>query len=49
VNERASDEIVKVEVRFARERKPIYDRRNEIIAKIPDFWLIVVHHCYCTQ
>ena len=42
VNEEASDEVLKVEQKYNEIRKPVYDRRNEIIQTIPDFWLTAV-------
>jgi template-activating factor I len=39
LNENASEEILKVEQKYNELRKPYYDKRNEIIAKIPKFWL----------
>lgn len=39
VNEQASEEILKVEQKYNKVRKPIFDKRNEIIPKIPLFWV----------
>jgi template-activating factor I len=39
LNEKASEEILKVEQSFNRRRKPMYAKRTDIIAKIPQFWL----------
>ncbi|KAF7819701.1 NAP1-related protein 2-like [Senna tora] len=39
VNEEASDKVLEVEQKYNEIRKPVYDRRNEIIETIPDFWL----------
>uniref|UniRef100_A0A803L950 NAP1-related protein 2 n=1 Tax=Chenopodium quinoa TaxID=63459 RepID=A0A803L950_CHEQI len=39
INEKASDEVLEVEKRYNEVRKPVYDKRNEIIKSIPDFWL----------
>ena len=39
LNERASEEILKVEQKYNKLRRPFYDKRNEIIKKIPKFWL----------
>ncbi|XP_010695709.1 NAP1-related protein 2 isoform X1 [Beta vulgaris subsp. vulgaris] len=39
VNEKASDEVLEVEKKYNEIRKPVYDKRNEIISSIPDFWL----------
>lgn len=38
LNEKASEEILKVEQKYNQERKPYFDKRNELIAKIPNFW-----------
>ncbi|KAK8471304.1 hypothetical protein PHAVU_003G190800 [Phaseolus vulgaris] len=39
INEEASDKVLEVEQKFNEIRKPVYDKRNEIIVKsIPDFW-----------
>ncbi|CAN7041900.1 unnamed protein product [Brassica oleracea var. botrytis] len=39
INEKASDEVLEVEQKYNVIRKPVYDKRNEIIKAIPDFWL----------
>jgi len=39
MNEKASEEILKVEQKYNTLRKPFFDKRNEIIKKIPKFWL----------
>ncbi|XP_047331465.1 NAP1-related protein 2 [Impatiens glandulifera] len=39
INEEASDKVLEVEQKFNEIRKPVYDKRNEIIKSIPDFWL----------
>jgi template-activating factor I len=39
LNEKASEEILKVEQKYNKLRKPFYEKRNEIIQKIPKFWL----------
>ncbi|XP_062186230.1 NAP1-related protein 1-like [Phragmites australis] len=39
VNEEASDKFLEVQQKYNEIRKPIYVRRNEVIQKIPDFWL----------
>ncbi|KAL1130242.1 hypothetical protein AAG570_013180 [Ranatra chinensis] len=38
LNEKASDDILKVEQKYNRLRKPFFEKRNEIIRKIPNFW-----------
>lgn len=39
LNEKASEEILKVEQKYNKLRKPYFDKRNEIISRIPKFWL----------
>ncbi|XP_029637558.1 protein SET isoform X1 [Octopus sinensis] len=39
LNEKASEEILKVEQKFNKLRRPYFDRRNELIKKIPNFWV----------
>merc|ERR1712076_85644 len=39
LNEKASEEILKVEQKYNKLRRPYYDKRNEIIGRIPKFWL----------
>jgi len=39
LNEQASDEILKVEQKYNKLRQPHFQRRSELIAKIPNFWV----------
>ncbi|XP_021369327.1 protein SET-like [Mizuhopecten yessoensis] len=39
LNEKASEEILKVEQKYNKLRKPHFDQRNELIKKIPNFWV----------
>ncbi|KAA8542418.1 hypothetical protein F0562_023446 [Nyssa sinensis] len=39
INEEASDKVLEVEQKYNEIRKPVYDKRNDIIKSIPDFWL----------
>ncbi|RWR84029.1 Nucleosome assembly protein NAP [Cinnamomum micranthum f. kanehirae] len=39
VNEEASDRVLEVEQKYNEIRRPVYNKRNEIIKGIPDFWL----------
>ncbi|KVH98843.1 NAP1-related protein 2 [Cynara cardunculus var. scolymus] len=39
INEEASDKVLEVEQKYNVVRKPVYDKRSEIIKSIPDFWL----------
>ncbi|KAK6167252.1 hypothetical protein SNE40_021328 [Patella caerulea] len=38
LNEQASEEILKVEQKFNKSRQPFFQKRSELIAKIPNFW-----------
>uniref|UniRef100_A0A2P2LFV9 Protein SET n=1 Tax=Rhizophora mucronata TaxID=61149 RepID=A0A2P2LFV9_RHIMU len=38
INEEASDKVLEVEQKYNEIRKPVYDKRNETIKSIPDFW-----------
>lgn len=42
LNEKASEEILKVEQKYNKLRKPHYEKRNELIKKIPNFWVTAV-------
>ncbi|KAE9467255.1 hypothetical protein C3L33_00832, partial [Rhododendron williamsianum] len=42
INEEATDKVFEVEKKYNDERKLVYDKRNDIIKSIPDFWLIAV-------
>lgn len=42
VNEEASDKVLEVEQKYNEIRRPVYNKRNEIIKGIPDFWLTAV-------
>ncbi|KAK9066538.1 hypothetical protein SSX86_013861 [Deinandra increscens subsp. villosa] len=39
INEKASDEVLEVEQKYNEVRKPVYEKRSDIIKSIPDFWL----------
>uniref|UniRef100_A0A5B6ZX19 Putative NAP1-related protein 2 n=1 Tax=Davidia involucrata TaxID=16924 RepID=A0A5B6ZX19_DAVIN len=39
INEEASDKVLEIEQKYNEIRKPVYDKRNDIIKSIPDFWL----------
>lgn len=41
LNDKATEEILEVERKYNRLRKPIYERRNQVIRKIPEFWVKV--------
>lgn len=34
--------MLEVEQKYSEIRKPVYDKRNDIIKSIPDFWLTAV-------
>lgn len=42
LNEKASEEILKVEQKYNKLRKPFFEKRNELIRKIPNFWVTAV-------
>ncbi|MBZ3875430.1 Protein SET [Sciurus carolinensis] len=45
LNEQASEEILKVEQKYNKLRQPFFQKRSELIAKIPNFWVtIFVNH-----
>ncbi|KAI3717762.1 hypothetical protein L1987_69573 [Smallanthus sonchifolius] len=39
INEEASDKVLEIEQKYNEVRKPVYDKRNDVIKSIPDFWL----------
>ncbi|XP_047327642.1 NAP1-related protein 2-like [Impatiens glandulifera] len=39
INEEANEKVMEVEQKYSLLRKPVYDKRNEIVKSIPDFWL----------
>ncbi|KAL0342633.1 UNVERIFIED_CONTAM: NAP1-related protein 2 [Sesamum calycinum] len=39
MNEEASEKVLEVEQKFNEIRKPVYNKRNDVIKSIPDFWL----------
>ncbi|KAK7388948.1 hypothetical protein VNO78_23777 [Psophocarpus tetragonolobus] len=38
INEEASDKVLEVEQKYNEIRKPVYNKRNEIVKSIPHFW-----------
>lgn len=44
LNEKASDEILKIEQKYNKSRKPLFEKRNEAIKKIPNFWVTAVSY-----
>jgi template-activating factor I len=42
LNEKASEEILKVEQKYNQLRKPFFDNRSTLIRKIPNFWVTAV-------
>lgn len=42
LNEKASDEILKIEQKYNKLRKPLFEKRNDAIKKIPNFWVTAV-------
>ena len=50
LNEKASEEILKVEQKYNKLRRPFYDKRGEIIERIPKFWLTAfINHPQLSQ
>ncbi|XP_076916069.1 NAP1-related protein 2-like isoform X2 [Bidens hawaiensis] len=39
INEEASDKVLEIEQKYNEVRKPVYNKRNDVIKSIPDFWL----------
>lgn len=39
LNEKASEEILKVEQKFNKLRRPHFEKRNELLSQVPNFWL----------
>ena len=44
LNEAASEEIISIEEKYNRLRKPHIDKRNDFIQKIPNFWICTVSY-----
>ena len=42
LNEQASEEILKVEQKYNKLRQPYFQKRSDLIAKIPNFWVTAV-------
>lgn len=42
INEEANNKVLEVEQKYNEIRKPVYNKRNDIIKSIPDFWLTAV-------
>ena len=42
LNEQASEEILKVEQKYNKLRQPFFQKRSDLIAKIPNFWVTAV-------
>ena len=50
MNEKASEEILKVEQKYNQLRRPFFEKRSGIISKIPKFWLTAfINHPQLTQ
>ena len=46
LNEQASEEILKVEQKYNRLRKPHFEQRTDLTRRIPNFWMTVVSFCF---
>ncbi len=42
LNEQASEEILKVEQKYNKLRQPFFQKRSDLIGKIPNFWVTAV-------
>lgn len=42
LNEKASEEILKVEQKYNKLRAPFFEKRNGLISNIPNFWITCV-------
>lgn len=42
INDEQTDKVLELEQQYNKVRKPIYDKRNEVLKGIPDFWLTVL-------
>lgn len=42
LNEKASEEILRVEQRFNEQRKPFFEQRSRCITQLPQFWMQAV-------
>lgn len=47
LNEQASEEILKVEQKYNRLRKPHFEQRTDLTRRIPNFWMTVVSFLLC--
>jgi len=51
VSDEASIKVLEVEMEYNQRRKPVYEKRNQLISQIKTFWLSVflqVRSPYCT-
>lgn len=42
INDEQSDKVLEIEQKYNEVRKPVYDKRHDVIKGIPDFWLTAV-------
>ncbi|CAI5464381.1 unnamed protein product [Closterium sp. Yama58-4] len=42
VNEEASDKVLEVEQKYNKLKRPIYERRQQLISEVNDFWMTVL-------
>lgn len=49
LNERASSEIIEIEQKYNKLRAPHFEARQQLIDKIPNFWVTVVRECHCSR
>lgn len=42
INEKASEEVLQIEIKYNRLRKPHIEKRSQLISNIPNFWATAV-------
>lgn len=47
LSEKCAEEILQVEQRFNKLRKPFVELRSEILKRVPEFWMNAVSICTC--
>ncbi|XP_028146775.1 protein SET [Diabrotica virgifera virgifera] len=44
INEKSSEEILKIEQKYNQLRKPFFEKRNNLISNIPNFWITAIQN-----
>ena len=44
IDKEERDKVIQLSVEYNKQRKPHFDKRNELVSKIPDFWLTAVSY-----